>query len=66
MTIDPQDVHRLRHDLRTPLAVIVGFADVLALKDEIDDGERREYAQHISTAANEIRELLEGFERLQA
>ncbi len=49
----------LGHDLRSPLAVIVGFADVIARREELDDDDRREYAQRITAAANEIRDLIE-------
>jgi len=48
----------LSHDLRTPLAVIVGFADVLANRDALSDEERREFASRITAAAGEIRDLI--------
>ena len=62
MTLDDESLQQLRHDVRTPLAVIVGFADVLAMKEELSFEDRRDYAQRISTAAGEIRDLLDAAE----
>jgi signal transduction histidine kinase len=50
---------RLRHDLRTPLTIVTGFAEVLASDREIADADRREYAAHIRAAAEQIRALLD-------
>jgi signal transduction histidine kinase len=50
---------RLRHDLRTPLTIITGFAEVLAGDRQIADADRREYARRIQAAAQEIRALLD-------
>jgi signal transduction histidine kinase len=50
---------RLRHDLRTPLTIVSGFAEVLAGDREISDADRREYATRIKTAADEIRALID-------
>jgi signal transduction histidine kinase len=50
---------RLRHDLRTPLTIVTGFAEVLAADRPISDAERREFAERIQAAAVEIRELLD-------
>jgi signal transduction histidine kinase len=58
MTGDPLG-ERLRHDLRTPLAVIMGFADLLERRDGISDEERRDYAQRITVAVREMRDLLD-------
>ena len=49
----------LRHDLRSPLAVIVGFADVIANREALTDAERRDYAERITESAFEIRRLLD-------
>jgi len=54
-----EDRRRLRHDLRTPLTIVNGFAEVLATDRVISDADRREYASRIQDAANEIRELLD-------
>ena len=50
---------RLRHDLRTPLTIVSGFAEVLAADRPVSDDQRREYAARIQAAATEIREMLD-------
>jgi two-component system phosphate regulon sensor histidine kinase PhoR len=50
---------RLRHDLRTPLTIVTGFAEVLAGDRPITDEDRREYATRIHAAALEIGELVD-------
>ena len=50
---------RLRHDLRTPLTIIAGFAELLASDKPIAEDTRREYAARIQAAAAELRTLLD-------
>jgi signal transduction histidine kinase len=50
---------QLRHDLRTPLTIITGFAEILAGDRPVSDEDRRNYAQRIVTAADEIRQMLD-------
>ena len=50
---------RLRHDLRTPLTIVSGFAEVLAAERPISDADRRDYASRIHAAAIEIGELVD-------
>ena len=50
---------RLRHDLRTPLTVVTGFAEVLAGERPVKDEDRRDYARRIVEAADEIRDRLD-------
>ena len=50
---------RLRHDLRTPLTIVTGFAEILAADRPVSDEDRRDYAQRIVAAAEEIRELID-------
>jgi signal transduction histidine kinase len=50
---------RLRHDLRTPLTIVAGFAEVLAADRPVSDAQRREYAARIQAAAADIREMLD-------
>jgi signal transduction histidine kinase len=50
---------RLRHDLRTPLTIVAGFAEVLSADKPISDDKRRDYAERILTAAKELRTLLD-------
>jgi signal transduction histidine kinase len=56
---DPDALSRLRHDLRTPLTVVIGFAELMAGHRPITDDERRDYAERVLTAAVEIRELID-------
>lgn len=59
---EPDRVARLVHDLRTPLAVIRGFADLLGGEgsESLTPVQRRDYAQRIAEAADLLAELLDG------
>jgi signal transduction histidine kinase len=59
MTLDDDERRRLRHDLRTPLTIVSGFAEVLAAERPISETDRREYASRIHAAAVEIGELVD-------
>ena len=59
MTPDDERRRQLRHDLRTPLTIVSGFAEVLAADRQISDADRREYATRIHAAALEIRQLVD-------
>ncbi len=59
MSDDVSAARRLRHDLRTPLTIVTGFAEILAADRPVSDDDRREYAQRIITAAEDIRELID-------
>ena len=53
-------LHQLVHDLRTPLTIVEGFADLLARRaDDLPAPERDEYVRRIADAAREMRELLD-------
>jgi signal transduction histidine kinase len=52
-------LNRLRHDLRTPLTVVIGFAELLASDRELGVEERRDYAQRVLNAGYELRELID-------
>jgi signal transduction histidine kinase len=54
------DLSRLRHDLRTPLTVVIGFAEIMAGERALTDDERRDYSERVLSAAIEIRELIDG------
>ena len=56
---DAEARRRLRHDLRTPLTIVAGFAELLNSDRDISDADRREYAARIQTAAGEIRTLID-------
>jgi two-component system phosphate regulon sensor histidine kinase PhoR len=59
VTDEDERRRRLRHDLRTPLTIVSGFAEVLAADRVISDADRREYASRIHAAAIEIGELVD-------
>lgn len=54
-----EERRRLRHDFRTPLTVVTGFAEVLAADRPLPDDVRRDYARRIQAAAQEIRTMLD-------
>ena len=59
LVLDGETRRRLRHDLRTPLTIVAGFAEVLAADREISQADRREFAARIQEAAGEIRRLID-------
>ncbi len=59
LVLDAESRRRLRHDLRTPLTIVAGFAEVLAGERQISDKDRREFAQRIQDAAEDLRRLLD-------
>jgi len=50
---------KLRHDLRTPLTVVIGFAEILAGERPLTEDERRDYAQRVLSAGMEMRDLID-------
>jgi signal transduction histidine kinase len=56
MADDP--LRRLVHDLRSPLAVIDGFANLLA-HGQLEPAQREDYLKRIGEAAAEMRALLD-------
>jgi len=56
---DKDDRRRIRHDLRAPLTIITGFAELLASDKAISDVQRREYASRIQSAGVELRAMLD-------
>jgi signal transduction histidine kinase len=53
------DRRRLRHDIRTPLTIVTGFAEVMAADRAISDDDRRDYARRILDAGHEIRAMID-------
>jgi signal transduction histidine kinase len=59
MSLTDERLSALRHDLRTPLAVILGYADLLAGDREISPETRREYAERIRSAARDLHRTID-------
>jgi signal transduction histidine kinase len=59
LVLDAEERRKLRHDLRTPLTIVAGFAEVLAGDRAISDADRREFAGRIVDAAGQIRKLID-------
>ena len=59
LVLDPEARRRIRHDLRTPLTIVAGFAEVLAADRPMSDDDRRDFAARIVNAAGEIRDLID-------
>ena len=57
--LSDDDRRRIRHDIRTPLTIVTGFAEVLAADRAITDDDRRDYARRILDAGQEIRAMLD-------
>ena len=51
----------ISHDLKTPLTVILGYAEMLAMEEKINDEERKELIQKVHVKTNEVLELLNEF-----
>jgi len=58
-TLDHDALAALRHDTRSPLVVIGGFARLLAADKPLTDAERREYAEGILHAAEDLSALVD-------
>jgi signal transduction histidine kinase len=57
--LSDDDRRRLRHDFRTPLTIVTGFAEVLAGEKPVSEADRRDYARRIQDAATELRSLVD-------
>jgi signal transduction histidine kinase len=56
---DGDELSRLRHDLRSPLTVVIGFAELMATDRPMTDEQRRDYSERVLDAAVEMRDLLD-------
>lgn len=50
-------IANMAHELKTPLTSILGFADIMTIKSDMDEAERREYASVISAEAKRLKLL---------
>ncbi|QEC46563.1 hypothetical protein FSW04_02535 [Baekduia soli] len=59
--IDPDErLARLVHDLRTPLTIVQGFAELLDRSAaKLDDAKRTEYLGRIAAAGREMKDILD-------
>jgi signal transduction histidine kinase len=57
--LDDEALRRLRHDIRSPLVVISGFAQLLAGDRDVSVDDRRAYASRIQTAAEDLQRLID-------
>jgi signal transduction histidine kinase len=55
----PDGLGRLRHDLRTPLTIVIGFAEIMAAEHALSDEQRRDLSQRVLRAAFEMRALID-------
>lgn len=59
LELSDDDRRRVRHDVRTPLTIVTGFAEVLAGDRPVSDADRQDYARRILDAGQEIRAMLD-------
>lgn len=50
-------IANMAHELKTPLTSILGFADIMTIKSDMDEAERREYAAVIAAEAKRLKLL---------
>ena len=59
LELSDDDRRRIRHDVRTPLTIVTGFAEVLAGERPVSEDDRRDFARRILDAGQEIRTMLD-------
>lgn len=50
---------RLVHDLRTPLTLVAGFADLLQRRTDLTDEQRTDFLARLTEAAADLRAILD-------
>ena len=58
-TLKDQFLASVSHEMRTPLAIIIGFADLLERSDELDPAVRAEALERVRASAAEMRAMVE-------
>jgi signal transduction histidine kinase len=59
LELSDDDRRRIRHDVRTPLTIVTGFAEVLAADRPVSEDDRKDFARRILDAGQEIRTMLD-------
>jgi signal transduction histidine kinase len=59
LELSDEDRRRIRHDVRTPLTIVTGFAEVLAADRPVSEADRKDFARRILDAGQEIRTMLD-------
>lgn len=62
-TLKTDFVSNVSHEMKTPIAVMKNYAELLAA-DRIEDGQRKEYARAVENAATRLSELISNILRL--
>jgi signal transduction histidine kinase len=52
-------LERLVHDLRTPLTIVTGFADLLGQRTDLTDAQRAEFLARVAEAAHQLQQILD-------
>ena len=55
-------IAQLRHDLRSPLALVIGFAELMAAERPMSEEQRRDLSDRVLRAAFEMRALIDSWE----
>ena len=58
-TFSEEELRTLRHDVRSPLMVINGFARMLGGDRDLSQDERKEFAMRIEQASDDLRQKLD-------
>lgn len=62
-TLKTDFVSNVSHEMKTPIAIIKNYAELLSA-DRVEDGQRKEYAKSVETAATRLSELISNILKL--